>query len=144
MSGDLVAATLVGYTPAGGAYSEGGYGGTSVSSPEFAAMMADVIQARGGRPVGFANPSLYDRAGTRAFHDVNDAAVHTARGNVVDLGTVGGQLKVRLYKIGADQGLAAAKGYDTATGVGSPGTGFFKSFGLHGNHGQDDNSQGDE
>lgn len=82
-------------------------------------MMADVIQARGGRPVGFANPSLYDRAGTRAFHDVNDAAVHTARGNVVDLGTVGGQLKVRLYKIGADQGLAAAKGYDTATGVGS-------------------------
>ncbi|GAA1954881.1 S53 family peptidase [Kitasatospora viridis] len=144
MSGDLVAATLVGYTPAGGAYSEGGYGGTSVSSPEFAAMMADVIQDRGGRPVGFANPALYDRAGTRAFHDVNDSAVHTKRGNVVDLGTVNGQLRVRLYKLGADQGLSAAKGYDTATGVGTPGTGFFKSFALHlGGH-QADNAQGDD
>ncbi|MFE9422216.1 protease pro-enzyme activation domain-containing protein [Kitasatospora sp. NPDC006697] len=149
MSGDLVASTLVGYTPAGGAYSEGGYGGTSVSSPEFAAMIANVIQDRGGRPVGFANPALYDRAGTRAFHDVNDSAVHTKRGNVVDLGTVNGVLKVRLYKIGADQGLAAAKGYDTATGVGTPGTGFFKSFELglklHGHPAaQDDNSQGDD
>jgi subtilase family serine protease len=139
MSGDLVAATLVGFTPAGGSYSEGGYGGTSVSSPEFAGMMADVIQARGGLPVGFANPSIYERAGTGAFHDVNDAKVDTPRGEVVDLGTIGGSLRVRLYKVGADYGLSAAKGYDTATGVGSPGAGFFESYGL-----QNDNSQGNE
>ncbi|MGK4581202.1 S53 family peptidase [Kitasatospora sp. HPMI-4] len=132
MSGDLVAATLVGYTdPATHTYSEGGYGGTSVSSPEYAAVLADTIQERGGRAIGFANPAIYDRAGTKAFHDVNDAAVHTARGNVVDLGMIGGSLKVRLYKIGADYGLSAAKGYDTATGVGSPnGADFFKSFKL--------------
>ncbi|WP_280692403.1 MULTISPECIES: S53 family peptidase [unclassified Kitasatospora] len=130
MSGDLVAATLVGYTPAGGSYSEGGYGGTSVSSPEFGGIMADAIQARGGRPLGFANPDLYDRYDSRAFHDVNDAAVHTKRGNVVDLGMVGGQLKVRLYKVGADYGLSATKGYDTATGLGSPAKGFFKSFAV--------------
>ncbi|MFI9269181.1 protease pro-enzyme activation domain-containing protein [Kitasatospora sp. NPDC052896] len=134
MSGDLVAATLVGYTPTGGAYSEGGYGGTSVSSPEYAGIEADAIQARGGRPIGFANPGIYDRAGTKAFHDVNDAAVHTKRGNVVDLGVVDGALKVRLYKIGADYGLSASAGYDTATGVGSPGKDFFKSYRLGKQH----------
>ncbi|GAB2693550.1 S53 family peptidase [Kitasatospora kifunensis] len=144
MSGDLVAATLVGFTPAGGAYSEGGYGGTSVSSPEFAGIMADAIQARGGRPIGFANPDLYDRYNTRAFHDVNDSAVHTKRGNVVDLGMVGGALKVRLYKIGADYGLSATKGYDTATGLGSPAKGFFKSFTFKQNSQDDANSQGDD
>ncbi|MFC8722496.1 protease pro-enzyme activation domain-containing protein [Kitasatospora sp. NPDC057198] len=127
MSGDLVAATLVGYTD-GGAYSEGGYGGTSVSAPETAAMFANAIQARGGRALGFANPALYDRAGTSAFHDVNDDTNHSKRGNVVDLGVVSGSLRVRLYKIGADYGLSANKGYDTATGLGSPGKNFFKSF----------------
>ncbi|GLW54118.1 S53 family peptidase [Kitasatospora phosalacinea] len=127
MSGDLVAATLVGYTD-GGTYSEGGYGGTSVSAPETAAMFANAIQSRGGRALGFANPALYDRAGTNAFHDVNDDANHSKRGNVVDLGVVSGSLRVRLYKIGADYGLSANRGYDTATGLGSPGKNFFKSF----------------
>lgn len=131
MSGDLVASTLVGYTPAGGAYSEGGYGGTSVSAPEMAAIQADAIESRGGRAIGFANPALYDRAGTKAFHDVNDSAVHNKFGNVVDLGMVGNVFKVRLYKIAADYGLTAGKGYDTATGVGTPdGRYFFKSFQL--------------
>ncbi|MFE1320276.1 protease pro-enzyme activation domain-containing protein [Kitasatospora phosalacinea] len=129
MSGDLVAATLVGYTD-GGTYSEGGYGGTSVSAPETAAMFANAIQTRGGRALGFANPALYDRAGTNAFHDVNDDANHSKRGNVVDLGVVSGSLRVRLYKIGADYGLSANRGYDTATGLGSPGKNFFKSFTL--------------
>ncbi|WAL72133.1 S53 family peptidase [Kitasatospora sp. YST-16] len=129
MSGDLVAATLVGFTD-GGTYSEGGYGGTSVSAPETAAMFANAIQSRGGRALGFANPALYDRAGSKAFHDVNDDAVHTKRGNVVDLGVVNNTLRVRLYKIGADFGLSADRGYDTATGLGSPGKDFFKSFAI--------------
>ncbi|MFJ1703036.1 protease pro-enzyme activation domain-containing protein [Kitasatospora sp. NPDC088346] len=129
MSGDLVAATLVGYT-ADGAYSEGGYGGTSVSSPEYAAMIADAIEVRGGRAIGFANPAIYDRAGSGAFRDVNDSAVHTKFGNVVDLGVVGGTLRVRLYKLASDYGLKATCGYDTATGVGTPGRDFFSSFRL--------------
>ncbi|MER8184069.1 S53 family peptidase [Kitasatospora sp. NPDC094015] len=129
MSGDLVAATLVGFT-ADGAYSEGGYGGTSVSSPEYAAMIADAIEVRGGRAIGFANPAIYDRAHSAAFRDVDDAAVHTKFGNVVDLGVVSGSLRVRLYKLAADYGLKATCGYDTATGVGTPGKDFFKSFKL--------------
>jgi subtilase family serine protease len=133
MSGDLVAATLVGYT-ANGTYSEGGYGGTSVSAPETAAMLADAIEARGGRAIGFANPALYDRAGTKAFNDVNDSAVHNKFGNVVDLGVIGGSLRVRLYKVAADYGLSAKRGYDTATGVGTPGKGFFDSFRLGHKH----------
>ncbi|MFI9784832.1 protease pro-enzyme activation domain-containing protein [Kitasatospora sp. NPDC051984] len=129
MSGDLVAATLVGFT-SGGAYSEGGFGGTSVSAPETAAMFANAFETRGGRALGFANPALYDRADTNAFHDVNDNAVNTKRGNVVDLGVINNTLRVRLYKIGADYGLSASSGYDTATGLGSPGKGFFKSFAI--------------
>ncbi len=142
MSGDLVAATLVGYTPAGAAYSEGGYGGTSVAAPEMAAMQANAIQERGGRAIGFANPAIYDRAGTKAFHDVNNSAVHTNFGNVVDLGMVGGALKVRLYKVGEDFGLASGKGFDTTTGVGSPAGGFLKSFALQ-HPGKQDTSWGD-
>ncbi|MEZ0024854.1 subtilase family serine protease [Kitasatospora sp. MAP12-15] len=129
MSGDLVASTLVGYTPAGGAYSEGGYGGTSVSSPETAGMLANAIQERGGKAIGFANPALYNRADNDSiFNDVDDSTDHGKLGNVVDLGMVGGALKVRLYKIGSDYGLKATPGYDTATGVGSPGADFLKSF----------------
>ncbi|WP_157536567.1 S53 family peptidase [Kitasatospora mediocidica] len=129
MSGDLVASTLVGYTPAGGAYSEGGYGGTSVSSPETAAMLANAIQERGGKAIGFANPALYNRANNDSiYNDVDDNPNHGKLGNVVDLGMVGGALKVRLYKIGSDFGLRAGEGYDTATGLGSPGMGFLKSF----------------
>ncbi|WP_083977021.1 S53 family peptidase [Kitasatospora azatica] len=133
MSGDLVAATLVGYTPTGGAYSEGGYGGTSVSSPELAGMLADAIEARGGKAIGFANPALYNRADNdRIYNDVDDTENHGKLGNVVDLGVINGALKVRLYKIGSDFGLKATPGYDTATGVGTPGKDFLKSFAKRG------------
>ncbi|MFF4649520.1 protease pro-enzyme activation domain-containing protein [Streptomyces sp. NPDC001380] len=127
MNGDLVTSVLVGYDDGTG-YGEGGYGGTSVSSPEYAGLLADAIQARHGRAVGFANPGIYDQAGTSAYHDVDDTAVHAKLGNVVDLGVVDGSLRVRLYRIGADFGLRAVRGYDTATGVGSPAKDYLTSY----------------
>ncbi|MEY9965232.1 subtilase family serine protease [Streptacidiphilus sp. MAP12-16] len=130
MNGDLYTSVLVGMSD-GSPYSEGGYGGTSVSAPEFSAIQADAIQARHGRPIGFANPAIYERAGSTAFHDV----VNNTRGKgqqplnaVADFGVIQGSLRVRLVAFGRDYGLAATKGFDNATGVGSPTEAYLNSF----------------
>ena len=124
MSGDLVLATSVGISD-GAPFSEAGYGGTSVSTPEFAGIQADAIQARGGRAIGFANPSLYERA--NRFRDVTSS--HKVLSDVVDLpANPDGSLRIRLYKIGDDYGLNPSRGYDTATGLGSPTSQYLRSF----------------
>jgi subtilase family serine protease len=132
MNGDLYTSVLVGMSD-GSPYSEGGYGGTSVSAPEFSAVQADAIQARHGRPIGFANPEIYLRAGSKAFTDVVNKT--TAPGQeplnaVYDAGIISGSLRVRLVAFGRDFGLSATKGYDDATGVGSPTEAYLKSFGY--------------
>ncbi|MEV6005978.1 S53 family peptidase [Streptomyces sp. NPDC051976] len=127
MNGDLYTSVLVGMTT-DGVYSEGGYGGTSVSSPEFAAVQADAMQAR-HHAVGFANPSLYARS--PLFRDVVDRqAQHstTPLSSIVDFGVVGGALKVRLVAFGQDTSLNAVRGFDNATGVGSPTATYLNSF----------------
>ena len=50
-------------------YSEYRLGGTSLSSPLMAGVMA-LADQRAGRRHGFANPALYGRYGTNAFLDV--------------------------------------------------------------------------
>lgn len=119
MNGDLYTSVLVGMSD-GAAYSEAGYGGTSVSSPEFAAVQADKMQAL-HHSVGFANPLIY--GGSSRFKDVVDQqAQHstTPLSNVADFGVVNGSLIVRLVSFGTDTSLNAVRGYDNATGVGSP------------------------
>ncbi|MFC1409951.1 protease pro-enzyme activation domain-containing protein [Streptacidiphilus sp. N1-12] len=130
MNGDLYTSVLVGISD-GAAYSEGGYGGTSVSAPEFSAVQADAIQAHGGRPLGFANPAIYSRAGGKSYTDVvNESAVkgQPPLSAVFDAGIVDGTLRARLIAFGRDYGLTAVKGYDSATGVGSPTETYLKSF----------------
>ncbi|MYS24101.1 MULTISPECIES: S53 family peptidase [unclassified Streptomyces] len=127
MNGDLYTSVLVGISD-GAPYSEGGYGGTSVSSPEFAAVQADALQAR-HHAVGFANPTIYARSGL--FTDVVDRqAQHSSipLSNVTDFGVVSGKLNVRLVTFGQDTSLNAVRGYDSATGVGSPTVSYLKSF----------------
>ena len=127
MVGDLYTSVLVGISD-GADYSEAGYGGTSVSSPEFAAVQADKMQAR-HRAVGFANPLIY--ATSYQFKDVVDRqAEHTTTplSSVVDYGIVDGALKVRLVSFGTDTSLNAVHGYDDATGVGSPTAAYLRSF----------------
>lgn len=129
MNGDLYTSVLVGMT-AGGSYGESGYGGTSVASPEFAAVQADAIQAR-HHAIGFANPEIYARGSLGLFHDVIDqAAAHhqTPLSNVADLGVVNGNLSIRMVAFGQDTSLNAVKGYDDATGVGSPTANYLDSF----------------
>jgi subtilase family serine protease len=122
MNGDLYTSVLVGMSD-GAPYSEGGYGGTSVSSPEFAAVQADAIQAQ-HHPLGFANPEIYLRARFGVFHDVVDeAALHhqAPLSNVTFSGHY-------LVAFGEDTTLNATPGYDDATGVGSPTANYLRSF----------------
>jgi subtilase family serine protease len=130
MNGDLYTSVLVGLSD-GDPYSESGYGGTSVSSPEFSAVQADAIQAQGGRALGFANPEIYSRAGSKSYKDiVNKTAAkgQTPLSAVFDGGVISDSLRVRLVAFGRDYGLTAVKGYDDATGVGSPTEAYLKSF----------------
>ncbi len=127
MNGDLYTSVLVGMSD-GADYSEAGYGGTSVSSPEFAAVIADAIQAR-HHALGFANPTLYGRSGL--FKDVVDRQAQISKtplSNVADFGLIDGALRVRLVAFGEDTSLNAVRGYDDATGVGSPTARLLNSF----------------
>ena len=95
---------------------------------------SDLIQGRGGIPLGFFNPALYDMANTAAFHDVTsnpqgqgvtEADVYgPAYGQPPTLSTMG-------QCSSAKHTLACGPGYDTVTGIGSPGPRFFSSFGSH-------------
>ena len=99
-------------------------GGTSVAFPTFAGIQADAQQAA-GHPLGFANPAMYQRHGTRAFRDIvahSDLAVVV--NTYADPYTKTGPLYTYLGAFGidgeGDAALPALKGYDDATGVGSP------------------------
>jgi subtilase family serine protease len=130
MNGDLLTAVLVGMSN-GDPYSEAGYGGTSVSSPSFAGIIADAIQARHGA-LGFANPALYNKRGL--YTDVTQSPYAAHAGGktlsvILDLGyNADGSRRVRDYTLGTDYGLTANWGFDNATGLGSPTARFLDSF----------------
>jgi len=127
-TGFLVGETL--YQPDGKtlAFSLTRAGGTSVSSPVFAGVEADAQQAA-GHALGFANPAIYMLYGTLAFHDVTDhpfgsAFLAEVRTNYSHPYTKSGPLVTYLRTLGVNgegaAALPAVKGYDDATGVGSP------------------------
>ena len=103
-------------------------GGTSVACPVFAGIEADAQQAA-GHPLGFADPVIYQRYGTAAYHDVTDHPLGPGylaeiRNNYTDPSTKGGPLVTNLRTLGINgkgaEALPAVKGYDDSTGVGSP------------------------
>ncbi|PWI43074.1 S53 family peptidase [Streptomyces sp. ICBB 8177] len=115
-------------------YSEYRIGGTSLACPVTAAVQALAQQAQGGVPIGFANPSIYERYGTPAFHDVTDHPLGQGKGiadvrvdfaNSID---ASGGLITSLRTLGTDSSLHATVGYDNVTGVGTPGAGYVKSY----------------
>jgi subtilase family serine protease len=111
------------------AFSLSRIGGTSVSSPTFAGIEADAQQAAGGR-LGFANPLIYGLHRTAAFRDVTDHPAgqpyHLAqvRNNYTNPFTRTGPLVTYLRTLGINgegsDALRAVRGYDDATGLGSP------------------------
>ena len=94
------------------------YGGTSLASPLFAGLQADVMQLQHGEPVGFANPALYARYGSPLFSDVTGKGAGNKAYN--DLPTSDGTGTDYAVDFGDDQLLKATPGYDVATGIGAP------------------------
>jgi subtilase family serine protease len=142
MVGDPNTGMLVGQTqafPDGNAYDEYRIGGTSLSCPLFAGLMADAQQQRGS-VIGFANPALY-AAGSSAYNDVlsTTATLATqpvpadedwsavARSDYVNgVDGADGYLFSR-RGLGQDGGLTihSAPGFDDVTGLGTPKAGAF-------------------
>ncbi|MBC3841536.1 hypothetical protein GXW82_18410 [Streptacidiphilus sp. 4-A2] len=76
-------------------------------------------------------PSIYERYGSADFHDVVNNTLGKGQqplNAVADFGVISGSLRVRLVAFGRDYGLAATKGYDDATGVGTPDENYLLSF----------------
>jgi subtilase family serine protease len=127
---------LIGQTqtlPEGGqAYSEYRIGGTSLASPVIAAVQALAEEARGGKPIGFANPEIYKRYGSKAYHDVTDnptgSGLAVARVDFVNGYDATGGLATSVRSLGKDSSLKAVKGYDDVTGVGTPANGYVESY----------------
>jgi subtilase family serine protease len=163
MEGDPSTGMLVGETQEfadGTYYDEYRIGGTSLSSPLLAGLLADTDQAAGGS-LGFVNPLLYqlDSGGqsSQAFYDVLPAGKQAvARNDYLNeedaeagilttariLGMEGateyfcpqvneetGECEVELEA--APESLSAAPGFESMTGIGSPGDQFIQELVGH-------------
>ncbi len=129
---DLAMGVLIGETLSPGpgqppSYVEGPGFGTSVSCPLIAGMQADAQQMAGGMPIGFANPAIYARYGTPAYHDVTDQPLGPGFTPAVAIPAGVYGTDPYLVTLGMDLGLAATPGYDDVTGVGTPAPGYFAS-----------------
>jgi subtilase family serine protease len=98
-------------------YAESDIGGTSLACPLFAGLQADAIQAQHGVATGFENPAIYASAGTAAFSDVTGTGVGVK--TYVTLPESDG-FPPAVLNFGDDALLKATKGFDDATGVGTP------------------------
>jgi subtilase family serine protease len=160
MEGDPSTGMLVGETQEfadGTYYDQYRIGGTSLSSPLFAGLMADADQAARGS-LGFVNPLLYhlDSGGqnSRAFYDILPAgkqavirndylnSENAAAGILTSARVLGlegateyfcpqvneetGECEVEVEE--APESLSAAPGFDSMTGIGSPGEQFIQEL----------------
>jgi subtilase family serine protease len=132
--GDPSTGVLVGQTQtfAGGTahYSEYRIGGTSLASPVAAGIEALSDQAA-GEPHGFANPAIYQLAGTRAVHDILMLAKPggVIRVDYSDSTNPASATTVSLRSFEQFRSLEVSKGYDDVTGIGTP-NGYLWVYGL--------------
>jgi subtilase family serine protease len=107
-------------------YSTYRLGGTSLSSPLFAGVVADAVQFNGAA-VGFINPLLYQNIDTSAITDVLQLSGRhaTVRTNLTKPGDPTSRLSWVLQTIGLHTTIFAGPGYDDQTGVGTPNGVFF-------------------
>jgi subtilase family serine protease len=121
--GDVQTGLLIGQTqvfPDGVYYDEYRIGGTSLSSPLFAGLMA-LADQKAGHALGFANPLFYANPG--AFYDVLSVKTAVARrnfNNSVD-GTAGTSDFLRTFDdYSGSPTQHTGTGWDNVTGLGSP------------------------
>jgi subtilase family serine protease len=150
MDGDPTTGMLVGETqtfPDGVYYDQYRIGGTSLSSPLFAGVMAVADQAAGG-PLGFVNPLLYalDRKGSGNAFDVTPQplqadvrkdyldGVNAEEGILTSVRTLEYEGKEKFCnesgkKCSQQQvSLQTAPGFDSMTGIGTPGSGLIAAL----------------
>ncbi len=122
--GDPNTGFLVGETqafPEGVMYDEYRIGGTSLSSPLFAGIMA-LADQRAGFHHGFANPVLYALNGTSAVRDIVDPAsmIAVVRANFINGVDSSAGKYWPLRTMNFTGTLHTIAGYDDVTGVGTP------------------------
>jgi len=133
MPGDPNTGLRVGETqvfPSGTYYAEYRIGGTSLSSPLLAGVLADTVQYV-GHPIGFINPVVYADEYTAAISDVRptDGPEATVRIDYANLLNASEGYLTRLQTLGVPTTIWTRRGYDDVTGVGTPnGVHFFHAF----------------
>ena len=121
--GDPQTGFLVGQTqtfPDGAYYDEYRIGGTSLSSPIFAGLMA-LAQQKAGKEFGFANPLFY--ANADAFTDITSVKTAVARRNFVNgIDAADGTAdKIRTFDdYSGSPTQSTGPGWDNVTGLGVP------------------------
>jgi subtilase family serine protease len=131
MPGDPNTGMRVGETqvfPNGTFYDEFRIGGTSLSSPLLAGLVA-LADSAAGHSLGFLNPAYYALAGTPAIFDTTDVAwAHKAQVRT-DYRNLLNPRKGRTFKLqtlDVPTSISTRPGYDDVTGVGAPsGPAFF-------------------
>jgi subtilase family serine protease len=129
---DIQTGLLVGETqtfPNGTYYDEYRIGGTSLSCPIFAGLMALADQAA-GKPHGFANPVFYANSG--AFYDVGSTKTAVARRNFnndVDATTGTSDFLRTFDDYTGSPSQHTGPGWDNVTGLGTPTSSFLSTFG---------------
>jgi subtilase family serine protease len=131
--GDPNTGFLVGETqtfPTGVKYGEYRLGGTSLSSPILAGIMA-LANQKAGHALGFINPLLYKIGGTNALRDIVDPAktVAVVRTNYVNGVNAHAGLSYSLRTMNQTGTLHTTPGFDDVTGFGTPnGWAFIKAM----------------
>jgi subtilase family serine protease len=133
-TGMAIGETMV--TPEGKAvYTEVRWGGTSLATPMFVGVQA-LSQQAAKHPLGFANPALYQRyqRSPGLFDDVTDTPLgpNTSFGVVrvdyTDPADPSSPIRTRFVTLAHDGLLHATAGYDNATGLGTVGGDYVRSY----------------
>jgi subtilase family serine protease len=130
--GDPNTGMLIGETQTfstGPSYDEYRIGGTSLSSPLMAGIVAVAEQMKGS-PIGFANPAIYGLS-SGVFHDVTHIPGAVIRADYANSEDASAGILFSARTFDQTFTLHTTAGYDDVTGRGSPNAGFIPALASH-------------